>query len=68
MGNNHKRYKIGPQIKVYVYIHLLSISFVNCVDITIRLAFVTICYMWLHLGPLYTRSQGQCWTQIQRSY
>jgi hypothetical protein len=45
MGNNHKRYKIGPQIKVYVYIHLLSISFVNCVDITIRLAFVTICYM-----------------------
>jgi hypothetical protein len=33
-----------------------------------RLAFVTICYMWPHLGPLYTRSQGQCWTQIQHSY
>jgi hypothetical protein len=33
-----------------------------------RLAFVTICYMWLHLGLLYTRSQGECWTQIQHSY
>jgi len=33
-----------------------------------RLAFVTICYMWWHLGPLYTMSQGQCWTQIQHSY
>jgi len=33
-----------------------------------RWAFVTICYMWPHLGRLYTRSQGQCWTQIQHSY
>ncbi len=24
-------------------------------------------YMGRHLGPLYTRSQGQCWKQIQHS-
>jgi hypothetical protein len=51
-----------------LFLHLLYISFVNWVDITMRLAFVTICYMWPHLGPLYTRSQGQCWNQIQHSY
>jgi len=54
MGNNHKRgIKIGRQKKCNIYTsNLLYISFVNCVDITMRLAFVTICYMSLHLGPL----------------